>query len=171
MKTRQKKSKNQKSLKTDAPPVKKARSSSGTLPTQYLDAVQVVPLSRGKRKKAKKSFHLLHWLKQKLRRISYQYPARKEAITKARIGRGLYKCAKCEGIFKHGEFNLDHINPVDDPHTGFTTWDNYVSRLFVDVDGWQILCTQCHNTKTAYEQEIRKQIKQEKKKEDEDTDI
>jgi 5-methylcytosine-specific restriction endonuclease McrA len=113
---------------------------------------------------SKKIFKLEHWLKQKLRRISYQYPARKEAIVKARISRGLYKCAKCEGHFRQGEFNLDHIEPVDNPHVGFIGWDDYISRLFVDVDGWQILCTQCHNTKTQFEAEIRKQAKKDKKK-------
>ncbi len=121
-------------------------------------------------KKKKLSFSLEHFLKQKLRRISYQFPPRKEAIVKARISRGLYRCAKCEGEFRHGDFQLDHIVPVDNPHTGFTNWDDYISRLFVDVDGWQILCTGCHQAKTLYEQEIRKQVKQEKKK-DVDEDI
>lgn len=121
-----------------------------------------------KKTKAKKSFNIEHWLKQKLRRISYQYPSRKDAIVKARVERGRYKCAKCEGIFKQGEFNLDHIEPVDNPHTGFIGWDDYISRLFVDVDGWQILCSGCHNVKSQYEQEIRKQAKREKKKEEDD---
>jgi 5-methylcytosine-specific restriction endonuclease McrA len=130
--------------------------------------------SVGRKKQTKKAshkaFNLVPYLKQKLRRISYQFPPRKEAIKKARVSRGLYECAKCNGHFRHGEFQLDHVNPVDDPHTGFVSWDDYISRLFVAVDLWQILCTQCHAAKTLYENEIRKQIRQEKKK-DEDNDI
>jgi 5-methylcytosine-specific restriction endonuclease McrA len=115
-----------------------------------------------KKKASKSEFQLVNWLRQKLRRISYQYPARKEAIRNARVERGRYKCAVCERVFKNGEFQLDHIHPVDDPHTGFTDWNNYIARLFVDVDGWQILCTNCHNTKSEFEQNIRRQTKKDK---------
>lgn len=116
--------------------------------------------------KRKAIFKLEHWLKQKLRRISYQYPSRKEAIVAARVSRGVYKCAKCEGHFRQGEFQLDHIHPVDNPHYGFLDWNDYIARLFVDIDGWQILCRSCHNIKSGMEQEIRRQVKREKKKED-----
>lgn len=119
--------------------------------------------------KRSKPINLQHWLVQKIRRISYQFPSRKEAIKKARVARGQYKCAQCGGIFKHGEFQLDHVDPVIDPHTGFTNWDDFINRMFCDVDGWQILCKEtCHKYKTQRENEIRKLIKKENKKEEED---
>lgn len=115
-----------------------------------------------KRTSKKSSFNLQHWLVQKIRRISYQFPARKEAIKNARVERGRYKCAGCGGIFKQGEFQLDHIEPVIDPHTGFVDWNTFIARLFCDVDGWQILCKEvCHKYKTSRENEVRKQIKRE----------
>lgn len=121
-----------------------------------------------KRKHKKSSFNLQHWLIQKIRRISYQYPARKEAIKSARVARGQYKCAKCENLFKPGEFQLDHIHPVIDPHEGFKDWNTFIERLFCSIEGWQILCLGCHKVKSSYENEIRKQIKRENRKDEDD---
>lgn len=117
--------------------------------------------------KSKRRVDLQGWLKQKLRRLSYQWPEMREATSKARVERGKYKCAGCGGIFGPKEINRDHIEPVDDPHTGFTTWDNYIERLFCAADGIQILCSEtCHKYKSSREQEIRKQVKAEKRKQE-----
>lgn len=102
------------------------------------------------------------WLINKLRRLSYQWPARKEAIKKARIERGKYKCATCEGIFGPKEIQADHIEPVIDPHTGFVDWNTYIDRLFCDTDLYQILCKGCHTIKSSFENYIRDDIKKEK---------
>lgn len=125
-----------------------------------------------KRKSKKKSFNLQHWLVQKIRRISYQFPPRQAAIKRGRVARGKYRCALCLGEnFGPKEIQLDHIEPVINPHEGFTDWNDYIARLFVDVDGWQICCLACHKIKSSYENEIRKQIKQENKKDEGDNDI
>lgn len=117
-------------------------------------------------KKTNEKF-LEHWLKQKLRRISYQYPARKEVQKKARISRGKYRCASCLGEnFGPRDIQMDHIVPVIDPHTGFTTWQDYIERLFVDESGWSVLCRPCHESKTIRENLIRKEVKREKNEED-----
>lgn len=108
--------------------------------------------------------NLQHWLKQKLRRISYQFPERKEAIRSARVARGKYKCAMCKGEnFGPKEIQLDHIHPVIDPHVGFVDWNTYIDRLFCDVSMWQILCRPCHNTKTDMENLVRDEVKRESK--------
>jgi 5-methylcytosine-specific restriction endonuclease McrA len=173
--TRKKTSKKSKTSKSSSVQTADAASLSPTTSlTLSSESAQIVNLKKGKRKsqkKAVKKLNLEHWLKQKLRRISYQYPPRKEAIKRARISRGLYRCNSCLGGFKNGEYNLDHIFPVDDPHVGFTGWSDYVARLFVDVEGWQILCTQCHNTKSAMEQNIRAQVRAEKRDEDDEDDF
>lgn len=115
----------------------------------------------------KKAFNLQHWLVQKIRRISYQYPPRKDAIKKARVSRGKYKCASCLGEnFGPKEIQLDHIEPVINPHEGFQNWDIYIGRLFVDIDGWQILCLPCHKVKTQRENIVRTLVKHENQEEE-----
>ncbi len=103
-----------------------------------------------------------HWLTNKLRRLSYQWPPRKEAIRAARQSRGQYQCAICERLFGPREIQLDHIIPVVDEETGFVGWDTYIERLFCSQDNFQVLCKPCHAGKTFLEQEIRKDVKKEK---------
>ena len=52
----------------------------------------------------------------------------------------------------------DHIRPVVNPHVGFEGWDNYVKRMFVEVDGFRAICVDCHKLKTAEERELRKEL-------------
>jgi len=54
---------------------------------------------------------------------------------------------------------VDHRDPVVDPVRGFTTWDELVDRLFVEADGLQVLCFECHANKTADERQVRKDSK------------
>ena len=112
----------------------------------------------------KKEINLKTWLVPKLRRLSYQWPPRKDTKTAARIARGQYKCASCEEIFGPKEIYLDHVEPVVDPENGFQGWDEYISRLFTKSDGFQVLCGVCHDIKTELENELRKDIKEELKK-------
>lgn len=51
---------------------------------------------------------------------------------------------------------MDHVQPVVDPATGFTTWDNFIERLFVEVDGFRLLCKACHAEVTQKQREQRK---------------
>lgn len=124
-------------------------------------------------KEKKSKPNLRHWLTQKLRRISYQWTPRKEAIKKGRVSRGKYKCSSCEGEnFGPKQIQLDHTIPVIDPHTGFINWDDYIERLFCDEEGFQIMCIECHKWKTHRENDIRSQVKLEKyKKDNDDGDI
>ncbi len=66
----------------------------------------------------------------------------------------LCRCAGCGAIVKQGDLKADHIIPVVGPE-GFTTWDNFISRLFVEKEGFQALCGACHEAKTASEREAR----------------
>lgn len=70
-----------------------------------------------------------------------------------------YKCAHCDGIFRQKEINVDHIDPVVDPEKGFTNFDDYITRMFCPVEGFQVLCKECHNSKTYLETQIRKEAK------------
>ncbi|CAB5222032.1 HNHc domain containing protein, partial [uncultured Caudovirales phage] len=54
------------------------------------------------------------------------------------------------------DVEVDHIKPVIDPKKGFTTWDDYIKRLFCTEDNMQTLCKPCHLAKTKLEKEISK---------------
>jgi 5-methylcytosine-specific restriction endonuclease McrA len=60
---------------------------------------------------------------------------------------------------------MDHVLPVVDPVAGFTTFDEYIDRMFPsDTSGWQRLCVKCHTDKTQEENGTRKETKIKKKK-------
>jgi hypothetical protein len=83
-------------------------------------------------------------------------------MTAARVERGKYKCATCEDLFGPKEVALDHIQPVVDPKAGFTTWDDYIARLFCAAEGFQVICNSCHDAKTLIEDQMREHYKAEK---------
>lgn len=96
------------------------------------------------------------WIKNALRRASYKFPPRQTAKVNARTGRNQYTCNLCKGTFGSKDIALDHIEPVIDPETGFVDWNTYVSRMFPDLNGWQILCDGCHNNKSIEENRVRR---------------
>lgn len=67
-----------------------------------------------------------------------------------------YLCAKCKEEFTSKDVEVDHIKPVIDPKKGFVSWDDYIKRLFCNMDNMQTLCKQCHLAKTKKEKEISK---------------
>lgn len=109
--------------------------------------------------KKKRKIHLETWLIYKLRRLSMMWPEKTEAFRGARIERGVYKCAGCEGEFKRKQVYADHIKPIVDPKKGFENWDKLIKRLFCMASGYQILCKSCHDDKTQEENEIRKKYR------------
>lgn len=94
-----------------------------------------------------------------------KYPPKYEALKDAIVGKKenkatgriatFYKCAKCKKEFLQKDVEVDHINPVVCPKEGFTTWDNFVNRLFCSKENLQVLCVNCHNAKTAKERKER----------------
>lgn len=95
-----------------------------------------------------------------LRRASYRWKPRTEALKAARLARNTYRCAMCQGTFTRKEVQLDHIEPVIDPKVGFTTWDEYIARLYVAKEGFQVICkANCHKIKTELERAIKKQFR------------
>lgn len=90
-----------------------------------------------------------------LRRASYRWVGRTEALRSARIERGLYQCNICKEKFKNKDIRLDHIAPIIPVSTGFVSWDDYINRLFCDASDMQVLCLTCHESKTNVEKEQR----------------
>jgi 5-methylcytosine-specific restriction endonuclease McrA len=61
-----------------------------------------------------------------------------------------YQCNYCKKWYADKNINVDHIIPA-----GTLTCANdlpeFVERLFVEVNGLQVLCQDCHNIKTKQE--------------------
>ncbi len=83
-----------------------------------------------------------NFIKNLLRSGQRKWKPMQDCIKNARVTRGFYKCEGCQQIvpatIKHPvsgrrtkNIIADHVDPVIDPHTGFTTWDNIIDRLFV----------------------------------------
>jgi 5-methylcytosine-specific restriction endonuclease McrA len=66
-----------------------------------------------------------------------------------------YKCQKCKKIYPGKEVNVDHIKPVVCPSDGFTSWDDYIERLYCEKENLQVLCTTCHDKKSLKEKTQR----------------
>ena len=112
-----------------------------------------------------------------LRSASKRWGPRAAALSAARLRRGVYECAVCKREMQATEWKpykskaklgqmkkvkhpqMDHIEPVIDPAVGFVSWDEVVARLFVEQDGWQAICYECHEAITAQEREERKRAK------------
>ena len=110
------------------------------------------------KKKGKKQ-NLRTFVTNILRRGSFYWKPRNEALSNARVARGQYKCAECQELFGPKQVILDHINPVVDPKTGFVSWDDYINRLFCPAEGFQVLCRTCSDSKTLIEDKMREHFK------------
>lgn len=102
-----------------------------------------------------------------LRAATRRWQPKSECIKNARVKRGVYKCELCK---KEGAATLppkkgnkrrrknivaDHINPVVSCSDHFVDWNTWINRAFVELDGLQALCYDCHAKKTAKEKELR----------------
>ena len=110
-----------------------------------------------------------------LRSASTRWGPKNECIKNARVRRGVYKCELCK---KEGPATLppkegnkrrrknivaDHIQPIVDPTVGFVDFDTWIARCFVEADGYQALCHDCHTKKTNEEKAAMKLTNQYKK--------
>lgn len=66
-----------------------------------------------------------------------------------------YKCAECLQYFPDKEINVDHITPAG-TLKHYNDLPGFVERLFCEVDGLQVMCTKCHDKKTAEERKNKK---------------
>jgi 5-methylcytosine-specific restriction endonuclease McrA len=101
-----------------------------------------------------------------LRAASRRWPPKYKALKEAFAGRKVnaktgkmamhYECAECSKHFVATDVQVDHIKPVVDPKKGFTTWDNFIERMFCEMKNLQVLCKPCHKIKTDQEKLERK---------------
>lgn len=100
-----------------------------------------------------------------LRAGSRKWPPKYQTLNDAYVGQRLnektnregkhYLCALCEGEFPAKEVEVDHIEPVISSK-GFTSWDDYIARLFCDKSNLQVVCKGCHKIKSYNEGQERK---------------
>ena len=109
-----------------------------------------------------------------LRKGTFKWIPRGEAKKRAKVQNGTYKngnpkygyqCNICKATYASGDVQVDHIEPVIGPE-GFTTWDDYIHRMFCPVDNFQVVCSECHDKKSAKEVQARKKYRKKKKKVD-----
>ena len=61
-----------------------------------------------------------------------------------------YQCNDCKGWFPDKVINVDHIIPAGSLRCA-DDLPGFVERLFIEVEGLQVLCSKCHNIKTQKE--------------------
>jgi len=59
-----------------------------------------------------------------------------------------YQCRQCQGWFPRNQVEADHIVPCGSLRS-FADLEGFAERLFVEVDGLQVLCGDCHAWKTS----------------------
>ena len=96
------------------------------------------------------------FIKSALRSASNRWGPKHLCMKKARVGYGKYECCACKEIVGPKQIKVDHIEPVVSTEHGFNGWDEYIARMFVEVEGFQAICKLCHQIKTNSEREQRK---------------
>ncbi len=101
-----------------------------------------------------------------LRAASRRWPPKYKALKEAFVGRKEnkktgklamhYKCAKCKKQFVAADVQVDHVLPVVDPKVGFVSWDDFINRIFCEIENLQVMCKPCHKVKTELEKAERK---------------
>lgn len=61
-----------------------------------------------------------------------------------------YQCNHCKKWFPDKAVNVDHIIPAGSLNSA-KDLPGFVERLFIEIDGLQVLCSSCHNVKTQKE--------------------
>lgn len=90
-----------------------------------------------------------------LRREFRFWPPITEARKRARIKRGLYRCAECGGAFPTKEVQVDHVVPVG--RMDLDTLGEWVERLCEEDPAlYRVLCKPCHQEITNRQREERR---------------
>ena len=103
------------------------------------------------------------FIRNQLRSATRKWAPISQVKKKANVARGVYECASChehvpptvrEGRKRVNNIFVDHIEPIVDPSVGFTTFDEYIDRMFCEEDNLQLLCGKCHDEKSLNERAI-----------------
>lgn len=89
-------------------------------------------------------------------------PAKKPAVQ--------YQCNLCQSWRPSNDVAVDHKEPVVSLTEGFVDWNTFMERLFCSADNLQVVCSACHDLKSAAERVTRKANKKSTQKKSEPTD-
>lgn len=113
-----------------------------------------IPLTRNAETMTEAAF--FSWLRSALRRLSIKWKPRTEFLKSVRRAydgpnkkiKWQYPCNKCKEWFIMKDIEVDHITPVGSLKS-FSDLGGFCDRLFIEKDGYQILCKRrCHKEKT-----------------------
>lgn len=116
------------------------------------------------------------FIKSLLRRGSQRWAPISETLKEARVSRGVYECADCKShvppTVKDGRKRVknvvvDHIEPIINPETGFTSWDDCIDKMFCEKENLQVLCKECHDIKSMAERKLAAETRKRNKENNE----
>jgi len=100
------------------------------------------------------------FIRSALRKASMSWPVKSDVLAASRrdrteaSGEGKhryeYECAGCRRHYQGKDVAVDHLVPAGTLKK-FEDLAGFVSRLYCEADGLQVLCTDCHQTKTNHE--------------------
>lgn len=108
------------------------------------------------------------FVKGNLRSATRKWQPIQQCKKNAHVGRGVYLCQGCNQEVAPTIYDetkrkritnifVDHIKPIVDPETGFTTWDEVIEGMFCEIDNLQLLCKACHDVKCEEEKAVANQ--------------
>lgn len=94
------------------------------------------------------------FIRSALRAAFMKWGPKNAAKLNAKIGYNQYTCASCEGVFGNKDVQVDHIEPCGTLKK-YDDLPAFVEKMFCEVEGFQVLCKSCHQTKTNEERKSR----------------
>lgn len=129
--------------------------------------------------KERKVMSISTWVTWMVRKASYRWPPRNEAVRDAKVAPNTFRCAGCnkhvkkQKIGRRSSISADHIIPIKDPTKPGAFQDallscacgvcDFLRKMFCDKTGFQMLCMECHDEKTFIETGVRKEARRKKK--------
>ena len=138
-------------------------------------------------KKKKKPYNLKSTIISSLREIHRNYDANRKACKNScKVAPATFACEKCNVWIYEGKseqnylklvaenldkdiimknrykLQIDHIDPIIKLETWSWNWDDYINRLFCDINNLQGLCKPCHAAKTKIETSKRAELRKKK---------
>lgn len=110
---------------------------------------------------ARRKAFIVSVLRSGTRRWPEKYETLNEAKTEKKVNTATgriaqhFKCASCRDDFPAKMVQVDHVKPAVGIE-GFSSWDSFIEGLFCEKDNLQVLCSECHNTKSKGEREARR---------------
>ena len=90
------------------------------------------------------------FIRSSLRSAFQKWGPKHEAKKQAKVAYNTYVCAHCTKWFGSSQVEVDHIEPAGSLKS-FEDLPGFVERMFCEATGFQVLCKDCHQTKTNAE--------------------